>query len=379
MIEQWPLVKLGTVIHEEREPVGSSDGDGLPVLGVTNVEGVTQTGVEASADRSKYLRLRPGHFVYNPYRINVGSIGLLSGTQDGICSPAYVVFKPIERIDANFLRFFLKSAHGSQLINFHGNRGSVRSALRFDDLCKIEIPLPPLSEQRRIVARIEELAAQIEEAKALRKQAAEEAEALCRAILFDRSNGEPIPTQMRKLLSLRQPDVVVEPNEAYEFAGVFCFGKGVFRGQKRTGLEFAYRQLTRLRKDDFVYPKLMAWEGALGVVPPECDGLVVSTEFPVFAVNQELILPEVLDVYFRTPSVWPLVSEASTGTNVRRRRLNPLNFLNFEMYLPPMRTQEKLREVKGNVDKLKRLQAETASEMDALLPSILDKAFKGEL
>jgi hypothetical protein len=30
-------------------------------------------------------------------------------------------------------------------------------------------------------------------------------------------------------------------------------------------------------------------------------------------------------------------------------------------------------------DALKRLQAETASELDALLPSILDKAFKGEL
>ena len=31
------------------------------------------------------------------------------------------------------------------------------------------------------------------------------------------------------------------------------------------------------------------------------------------------------------------------------------------------------------VDALKRLQAETAAELDALLPAILDKAFKGEL
>jgi hypothetical protein len=34
---------------------------------------------------------------------------------------------------------------------------------------------------------------------------------------------------------------------------------------------------------------------------------------------------------------------------------------------------------KAEVDALKRLQAETAAELDALLPSILDKAFKGEL
>jgi len=134
MSKQWPTVKIGDVVRQERDQVGSFDGDGLPVLGVTNTEGVTNTGVAASDDLSKYFRLRPGRFVFNPYRINVGSIGLSSETQNGICSPAYVVFAPTERVDANFLRYFLKSAKGNQLINFHGNRGSVRSALRFDDL-----------------------------------------------------------------------------------------------------------------------------------------------------------------------------------------------------------------------------------------------------
>ncbi len=38
-----------------------------------------------------------------------------------------------------------------------------------------------------------------------------------------------------------------------------------------------------------------------------------------------------------------------------------------------------LREVRAEVDALKRLQAETAAELDALLPAILDRAFKGEL
>jgi type I restriction enzyme, S subunit len=42
----------------------------------------------------------------------------------------------------------------------------------------LEIPLPPLAEQRRIVARIEQLAAKIEEARILRQQAAEAIEAL---------------------------------------------------------------------------------------------------------------------------------------------------------------------------------------------------------
>jgi hypothetical protein len=35
--------------------------------------------------------------------------------------------------------------------------------------------------------------------------------------------------------------------------------------------------------------------------------------------------------------------------------------------------------LQAEVDALKRLQAETAAELDALLPAILDHAFKGEL
>jgi type I restriction enzyme S subunit len=144
-------------------------------------------------------------------------------------------------------------------------------------------------------------------------------------------------------------------------------------------MDFAYPRLTRLRAGEFVYPKLMAWEGALGVVPPECDGCVVSTEFPVFEVLEDLVLPEVLDTHFRTPSVWPTMSGASTGTNVRRRRLNPQDFLDYEMPLPSRETQMTLRKVRAEVDALKRLQAETAAELDALLPAILDRAFKGEV
>ena len=123
----------------------------------------------------------------------------------------------------------------------------------------------------------------------------------------------------------------------------------------------------------------MAWEGALAVVPPVCDGLAVSTEFPVFEIDESKVLPEVLDVYFRTPVVWPLLSGASTGTNIRRRRLNPSAFLKYLFPLPPMPVQRILREVKSRADAFRPLQAETATELDALLPSILSKAFAGGL
>lgn len=155
-------------------------------------------------------------------------------------------------------------------------------------LNKKELPALPsyLAEQRRVVARIEALASQIHEARTLRYQAAEEAEVLLRSILTHDKKAKPTP--MRELVKLRPPDVTVRADETYQFAGVYCFGRGVFKSVRKSGMDFAYPRLTRIRAGEFVYPKLMAWEGALGVVPPECDGCVGrafgSTDYGVYAL-----------------------------------------------------------------------------------------------
>ena len=44
-----------------------------------------------------------------------------------------------------------------------------------------------------------------------------------------------------------------------------------------------------------------------------------------------------------------------------------------------LRIVAELDELQSEVEALKRLQAETAAELDALLPVILDRDFKGEL
>src|SRR5450830_1761842 len=62
------------------------------------------------------------------------------------------------------------------------------------------------------------------------------------------------PVALSELLTQREPDVAVVPTETYSFAGVYSFGRGVFRAQQKTGGEFSYRRLSRIRAGDFVYP-----------------------------------------------------------------------------------------------------------------------------
>ncbi len=46
---------------------------------------------------------------------------------------------------------------------------------------------------------------------------------------------------------------------------------------------------------------------------------------------------------------------------------------------PPIEVQRKFDALQAEVDALKRVHAESATDLDALLPAILDRAFKGEL
>jgi type I restriction enzyme, S subunit len=228
------------------------------------------------------------------------------------------------------------------------------------------------------VSYIERIAVKIEEAQSLRSESIKEIEKICRSLLFRSINGRSTSTKMKQLVELNKPDIIVQPDEMYYFAGVYSFGRGVFVGDKKLGSDFAYTRLSKLRSNQFVYPKLMAWEGALGTVPPECDGLFVSPEFLVFDVDEDQILPEVLDVFFRTPSVWPQLSAGSTGTNVRRKRLNATEFLDFEIPLPPMLVQREIREIKKQLLPLQELQAMTDIELKRLFPAILEKVFNSK-
>ena len=181
--------------------------------------------------------------------------------------------------------------------------------------------------------------------------------------------------RLEKLLTQRPVDVSVQKTSHYQFAGVYSFGRGVFRGQRKAGSDFAYPRLTTLHATDFVYPKLMAWEGAFGVVPPDCDGCVVSPEFPVFAVDQDRISPDVLAIHFSDPQTWRALSGGSTGTNARRRRLHPDNLLAYEMPVPPPRVQRLVALLMPKVTELRTHQAAIGADAAALLPAMLAQIF----
>jgi type I restriction enzyme S subunit len=380
MNAQWTKAKLGDVLRHRKEFITINDLTTYkrPRVQLHAKGIVLRDEIPGALIKTKEQQIcQAGEFLVAEIDAKVGGFGMVPNSLEGaIASSHYFLFALNQsKIDERFLNFYIQTPSFQKQIEAQGSTNY--AAIRPENVLSYEIPLPPMCEQQNIVARIEESAAQIREAYKIRQDAVGECNTLLRSIL---AHDEQIQTRkMRELVKLRPPDIRVDRTATYQFAGVYCFGRGVFKGGRKTGAEFAYDRLTRLHSGNFVYPKLMAWEGALGIVQDNCDGCVVSPEFPVFEVNTDQVLPEVLDVHFRTPSVWPQLSKASTGTNVRRRRLNPQEFLSYEMPLPSRATQLTLRTTYAEVARLKELQSQTAAELDALLPSVLSKAFAGEL
>lgn len=109
-------------------------------------------------------------------------------------------------------------------------------------------------------------------------------------------------------------------------------------------------------------------------------GVCSADVYPIRVCNSEL------DPHFVK---WALVAEPFTNYanrlsgRTRMPKLNRKQLFGFELAYPPIHEQQRivseLQESQAKVDVLKRLQTETAAELDALLPAILDRAFKGEL
>ena len=101
-------------------------------------------------------------------------------------------------------------------------------------------------------------------------------------------------------------------------------------------------------------------------------------------LNPELAYSPFLVYWLRAPTMRRHVADRMTGTNPNIQKINQVAVLNFPFPTGISVPQQLsivayLDDVQARTNTLKRLQAETAAELDALLLSVLDSAFKGKL
>jgi len=274
--------------------------------------------------------------------------------------------------------------------------GTANVSLKESDIAEVEIPLPPLPEQRRIVARIDELATKIDEARAFRQQAAKETEALtvsAGSSLFGETpqvNWIPLSRFVAEIENGKSPQCESHPASGDEWGvlkvGAVSFGSFDERENKAlpVGLEFDPRY--EVCSGDFLMSRANTTElvGACAIVGRTRPRLLLSDKTFRFHFRCDAaVSPQWLDHAMKSPALRDQIERGASGTSPTMKNISKAKVL--QLLLPPHSPPEQRRIVAemdalyAKMDALKRLQADSAAEFDAMLPSILDKAFKGEL
>jgi len=390
MSKQWPMVKLGDVLTERRETPSADD------LAFGRVRIVSKISFDTgrielrrgSETNTGMILARPGDLVVSGINAAKGAIAIYGpeNSEPIAATIHYGAYTPKpDRADLKFLWWFFRSQFFRELLNEHVP-GGIKTELKSKRFLPIPIPLPPLAEQRRVVARIEALAAQVHDARTLRHQAAEEADAFFDSFLTARFDSSDWPLkQLPEVAEVARGKFGHRPrNEPRFYGGEFPF---IQIGDISNSGRYIRTHSQSLNKEGLAISRMFP----TGTVAIAITGATIGVTgilgfnscFPDSIVGiqarPESVTPEF--IYLTVEHAKKTALAEATQTTQPNINLGNLNRL--KVRVPPLAEQRlivaELDALQVEVDALKRLQAETAAELDALLPAILDRAFKGEL
>lgn len=117
-------------------------------------------------DFTKYKVVRRGQFTYIPDTSRRGDkigIALLSDYDEGLVSNVYTTFEVIDKNELlpEYLMLWFSRPEFDRYARFKSH-GSVREVMDWDEMCKVKLPVPPISVQRDIVKAYQTITNRIE-------------------------------------------------------------------------------------------------------------------------------------------------------------------------------------------------------------------------
>lgn len=382
MATDWPRVPLGEVLRKSADWVTIDPEDTYSEVtvrlwgkGVTLRQKVT--GAEIAGGTRLRVRLR--QFIASRIDARNGAFGLIPDDLDGaVVTNDFPVFVPDgTRLVPEFLNWMSKTPEFVDLCKRASEGTTNRVRLKEDKFLATAIPLPPVAEQRRVVARVDAVAARVADARRLQAEAAADQLALVSSLHLDFAADRRVT--LSDLLVLDEDRVEVHPDGVYPQVGVNGFGAGLFPKEDLPGTATTYRASNRLYPGAVVLSQVKGWEGAIAVCPDDLAGRFASPEYRTFRCRPGQADPRYMGALLTTPWFWQQLAGLTRGVGARRERVRPELFLALELPFPIIDRQQHAVRVFDRLAQLRPLQAGAAAELDALLPAVLARAFAGEL
>lgn len=153
-------------------------------------------------DLSKYKLITKGKFACNPMHVGRDErlpVALYDEEEPAIVSPAYFMFEVVDNsiLNEDYLMMWFRRPEFDRICWLHTD-GSVRGGITWDDICRLELPIPPIEKQLEIVNSYKAITERI----ALKQKINDNLEATAQAILQDKICSNGIETTVDNLINL---------------------------------------------------------------------------------------------------------------------------------------------------------------------------------
>ena len=396
MGNNWPKVKLGEVLSHYQAHIESPEPRVYPKLSVKLYgKGVflDKPADGATLRMKRHQLAKAGQVILSEIWGKKGAIGFVPPEGEGaLCTSHFFLFDiHTDKLEPRWLQGIFDANYLEEQLDAEAKGTTGYAAVRPRTLLACEIPLPPLTEQQRIVAQIEELVRKIEQATALRHQSDDEVQALV---------GATASRLFHRFTDTKQIEEIAQVRG------------GIQKGPHRTPganpvryLTVAHVQRNKILTNDprffEVTPEeLERWRlvsgdvliiegngsaeqiGRTALFRGEIVNCVHQNHVIRIRPNHKWMLPEFLNSFLNSVAGQHAVqSQSRTTSGLRTLSVGRIKAIRIPV--PPLEQQQQtvnqLAELGEYADTLRKYQSAASHELSALMPSILDKAFRGEL
>ena len=376
----WSKVRLSQVLKIALDPCPVDPEASYPSMGIYGYArgAIRKPPIRGADIKAKTLyRVRKGQFIYSRLKAFEGAYTVVPDDMDGYfvsnefptfdCDPSRVLHRYIMWLFSS-PDVWRDVAVGSK------GMGARRERVHPDQFLAYEAPLPPIDEQRRIVAQLDKVAALVEE----RRQAVETAERETRALLlkaFERAIDGASYRPMAEVAPLVRRPVEVELERKYPELGVRSFGRGIFHKPDLIGSQLSWQKLFLVNQGDIVFSNIKAWEGAFAVAGASDHGRVGSHRYLTCVPVPGEATADFIWFYLQSHEGLGKIQGASPGSADRNRTLGQRALEAIEVPVPLLEIQKWFNRIRAKALEVQQIRKRSASDLDALLPALLYEIF----
>lgn len=165
--------------------------------------------------------------------------------------------------------------------------------------------------------------------------------------------------------------VEVSSVDSVPYAGVRWYVGGVYEREVVPASMVKAKSLSRIETGDIVYNRMWATKASFGVAGDDVDGCLVTNDFPAFRADPNQALSDYIGLLFESKRFQESAAARATGTT-ERRRLKEADFLDIDVYLPPLSAQHRIVDLIDAVDDAIESADEAHRSQLSMLNAVID-------